>query len=180
MLTFFRSKSNPRRIAAEKLYGDLVAQARQPVFYAEWGVPDTVDGRFDMILLHIFAVMRRLSIEGQEEKDLSQALYDVMFVDLDRALREIGVGDMSVGRHIRRMMKAFNGRMIAYEDGLIDAEKMDAALRRNVYGTVAGEISTAKLAAYAHQCVRSVQTMPLQMIVEGRLIWPSMDLQQSA
>lgn len=187
MLTFFRSKSNPQKIAAEKLYFNLVSQSRSPVFYAEWGVPDTIDGRFDMILLHSFVVMRRLGSKDQGNGDkyargVSQALYDVMFVDMDRAIREIGIGDLSVKKHIRRMMKAFNGRMAAYEAGLDNPAKMDDALRRNVYGTIKdGVIDTAPLADYLRSAVRCVEAMPVQLLIEeGQIIWPLIDIQQSA
>ena len=180
MLTFFRSKSNPQKIAAEKLYSGLVAQSRSPVFYAEWGVPDTIDGRFDMVLVHAFVVMRRLGAGGITEKEVSQALYDVMFVDMDRAIREIGIGDLSVKKHIRRMMKAFNGRMNAYELGLGDPAALNDALRRNVYGTVKTEISTAALADYLRTAVISVEAMPLQSLVGGHVIWPLLAARKSA
>jgi cytochrome b pre-mRNA-processing protein 3 len=181
MLTFFRSKSNPQKIAAEKLYSSLVAQSRDPVFYAEWGVPDTIDGRFDMIVLHAFVVMRRLGSGGQYEKELSQALYDEMFVDMDRAIREIGIGDLSVKKHIRRMMKAFNGRVNAYELGLGDPVALHDALRRNVYGTVKDEnVSTVFMADYLKTAVVSIEAMPLQSIAEGNVIWPLLDARKTA
>jgi len=144
MLSLFRRPRGPQKKAAEALYAQIVAEARAPHFYAEMGVPDTVDGRFDMILLHSFIAMQGLKARG--EGRLAQAVYDVLFVDMDRALMEMGIGDMRIGKHIRKMQKAFNGRMHAYEAAIHDRDAMMQAVRRNVYGTVVDEnIVTAQL-----------------------------------
>lgn len=122
---------------AHALYGNLVAQARRPGFYADAGVPDTVDGRFEMIVIHCFLVLHRLKGEDTAARRLSQQLYDVMFADMDRSLREMGVGDLSVGKHVKRMAQGFHGRIAAYQTGLDAAEdgELVAALSRNLYGT---------------------------------------------
>src|SRR5262249_18572993 len=121
----------------ERLYGAVVAQARRPAFYLRFGVPDTLDGRFDMIALHVFLVMRRLKAEGEEGRALSQALANRFFADLDRSLREMGVGDLGVGRRVKVMAKAFYGRIAAYEAGLNSGDTaLGEALKRNLYGTV--------------------------------------------
>lgn len=174
MLTFFRARTNPEQIAAEGLYAALVAQSRQPVFYTDLGVPDSVDGRFDMVLLHSFIVLRRLGREGKAARSLSQAVYDVMFVDMDRAVREMGIGDLSVKKHIRRMMKAFNGRVAAYEEGLNDPEKMRDALRRNLYGTVKDNVPHGTLdvmADYIVSCVTSIDSTDLTRLMAGQVVW---------
>lgn len=128
-------RRDPWEDSAAKLYASLVAQARSPKFYAEWGVTDDVDGRFDVITLHAFLVMRRLKLIAPNGQALSQALFNFMFADMDRALREMGVGDLSVGKHVKKMAQAFFGRLAAYEAGLAsaDAEKLDHALVRNLY-----------------------------------------------
>jgi cytochrome b pre-mRNA-processing protein 3 len=95
-----------------------VAAARQEVFYARWAVPDTVDGRFDMIALHLFLVLERLKGEGQAVEDFRQVLTDTFFQDMDRSLREMGVGDISVGKKVRKMAEAFYGRVQAYAAAL--------------------------------------------------------------
>ncbi|MGB0694099.1 MAG: ubiquinol-cytochrome C chaperone family protein [Rhodospirillaceae bacterium] len=134
--------------AATKLYGSLVAQARSPVFYGPLQVPDTVDGRYDMIVVHAALILRRIA--RQEEQDaakvdrdsrsakLAQALFDLMFADMDRNLREMGVGDLSVGKHVKKMMKAFYGRADAYERGLRakDPILLADALAENLYRTL--------------------------------------------
>lgn len=174
MLTFFRAKTNPEQIAAERLYAALVAQSRQPVFYADLGVPDSVDGRFDMILLHSFIVMRRLGREGKAGRSLSQTVYDVMFVDMDRAVREMGIGDLSVKKHVRRMMKAFNGRVAAYESGLNDPAKLHEALRRNLYGTVKDDVPADilnSMADYAVSNVQRIDSTDLALLMGGQVNW---------
>lgn len=178
MLTFFRKKNSPVQVAAEGLYAALIAQSRQPAFYTAWGVPDSVDGRFDSILLHCFIVMHRLGHGDKDSRALSQALYDVMFVEMDRAVREMGVGDLSVKRHVRRMMKAFNGRVAAYEAGLVDSALLQDALRRNLYGTAPDSATDATTDAaldgvvgYLLTSLDRVMGMDMDEMVAGRIAW---------
>jgi cytochrome b pre-mRNA-processing protein 3 len=143
--------------AADALYAAVVEQARRPAFYAKLGVPDTVDGRFEMIALHMFLVLHRLKGEAAAEA-FGQALFDAMFADMDRSLREMGVSDLSVGRHVKNMAKAFYGRVGAYESGLADPTDaaLGEAIRRNVYGTVATPPDPAPLAAYLRASVAAL------------------------
>src|SRR5450432_1255254 len=129
---------NRHRDAALGLHAGIVEQARQPAFCVRWGVPDTLDGRFELLALHGFLVLNRLKPERPRSAALAQALFDVIFADLDRALRELGVGDLAVGRQVKTMATAFYGRIAAYETGLgaADTAPLGAALRRNLYGTV--------------------------------------------
>ena len=119
---------------ADGLYRRLVDRAREPVFYALCGVPDTLDGRFDMIVLHVALVVRRLRAGEIPEKALSQALFDTMMDDMDRSLREMGVGDLGVGRRVKAMAKAFYGRAAAYDAALSEGaeEALTAALERDM------------------------------------------------
>lgn len=122
--------------AAERLYAAVVDQARRPEFYERQAVPDTLDGRFELVALHAFLVLNRLK-QGEAPPELGQALFDAMFADFDRALRELGTGDLSVGREVKTMAKAFYGRVRAYEQGLAGGTELLAdALARNLYGTV--------------------------------------------
>jgi cytochrome b pre-mRNA-processing protein 3 len=124
------------KVRAKALYDRAEAQARQSVFYAEIGVPDTVDGRFEMICLHCFILMRRLQRAG--DKKLSQKLFDAFFRHMDLSLRELGVGDIGVPKHMKRMMQGFNGRANHYEAALQsdDFDELKNALVQNIYGTV--------------------------------------------
>lgn len=120
-----------RAYDAKPLFEAALAQSRNPVLYRDFGVPDTFDGRFDSLLLHLWPVFRAL--EGQDR--LSQDLYDLTFRRMELALRETGTGDLGVGKQARRMMKAFYGRLTTYNACTTDEEWRDA-LARNVYGTV--------------------------------------------
>ena len=146
---------SPQKLAAHVAYTALVGQARAPVFYAELGVPDTLDGRFEMIVLHVFLVLHRVR-ELPEARQFGQALYDVLFADMDRALREMGTGDLSVGKQVKKMATALAGRIQAYQAGLAGTEDLSSALRRNLYGTI-GEPDTQDLATMA-QYLRSQET----------------------
>lgn len=123
---------------ARGLYATIVAQARRPEFYSEWGVPDTVDGRFDLIALHAFLVLHRLKRDHPASSELAQAVFDTMFLDMDENLREMGAGDMSVGRRVKDMAQGLYGRIAAYEAGLRDGDgALKEALHRNLYGAAA-------------------------------------------
>lgn len=118
----------------DAIYAALVAKARDPRFYRDLGVPDTVDGRFDMIVIHAMLVMRRLREIPETLRGTGQRLFDLMFLDMDRSLREMGVGDMSVGKHVKKMAKAFYGRANAYETGLDgDDAALAKAIAENLY-----------------------------------------------
>lgn len=134
MITLFRS--NSVRDAAELAYGRVVEQARRPGFFIDCGVPDTLDGRFELICLHAFLYLHRLKREEQRAAPLGQRFFDTMFADFDRSLREMGTGDLSVGREIKVMAEAFYGRVAAYEQGLAgDDSVLRPALARNLFGT---------------------------------------------
>lgn len=100
-------------VAATEAYQTVINQAREPGFYTRYGVPDTLDGRFDLLVLHTALVLLRLQKDRAESERFSQALFDTLFVDLDQSLREIGVSDMSVGKKVKQMGKAFYGRLDA-------------------------------------------------------------------
>jgi cytochrome b pre-mRNA-processing protein 3 len=162
---------NHRRDAAHGIYVALVEQARAPVFYQQLEVADTLDGRFDMILLHAFFVFLRLKDETGEGRRLSQDVFRVMFDDMDQSLREMGVGDLSVGKRVKDMAKAFYGRMNAYEVALTEGEAaLKDALARNLYRSQRPD--DAVLVAMARYVVRQangVIAQPISHIRAGRL-----------
>src|SRR5450432_4115159 len=131
--TLFRP--DPNAAPAARLYDAIVSQARQPDFYAAGGVPDSIDGRFEMIVLHAYLVLRRLRGAGEVAEPLAQALVDRLFADMDASLREMGAGDLGVGKRVKRMATAFYGRVAAYEAGDKRGD-MAEALARNLFGTV--------------------------------------------
>ena len=149
MLGFVRRRRQER--AAHDLYCAAVAAARKPYFYEELGVPDTLDGRFDMVGLHAFLLIRRLQELPPPGPALAQAVFDAMFSDMDMNLREMGVGDLSVGKRVRAMWEAFHGRAKAYQASVSagDATGLAAALARNVWRDPAATRPAARLAEIA-------------------------------
>jgi cytochrome b pre-mRNA-processing protein 3 len=144
-------KESPTEAGANRLYARAIEQARQPAFYLSSGVADTPDGRFDMIALHVGLLLRRLRRDRHITADFAQALFDLMFSDMDQNLREMGIGDIGVGKRIKAMAKAFYGRLAAYEAGLESAEddELVAALKRNLYRkTSPREDQVAGIVAY--------------------------------
>lgn len=119
---------------SEVLYGNAVEMAREPVFFAEHGVADTVDGRFDALALVVALIMRRLKDCGEAGHELSQQLFDTMFADMDLSLREMGAGDIGVAKRVRVMAEAFMGRLEAYASALDSGDRvaLAAALQRNL------------------------------------------------
>jgi cytochrome b pre-mRNA-processing protein 3 len=132
------------------LYGAVVRAARDPYLYRGLGVPDTLHGRFDLVSLHAFLLIRRLVALPPAGPDLAQAVFDAMFSDMDVNLRELGVGDLSIGRRVRAMWEAFHGRSLAYERAMraADPVALAAALSRNVWRGAAAP-GAADLAALA-------------------------------
>jgi cytochrome b pre-mRNA-processing protein 3 len=126
-----------------------VAQARTPVFYRSHGVPDTLEGRFDMVVLHLFLANRRLAGLGEEGMTLGQELLDFFFADMDASLREIGIGDLAVPKKMKGFAQAYMGRAAAYEAAIDknDVAALDAAIARNIFGQSGGGIPGAALIA---------------------------------
>jgi cytochrome b pre-mRNA-processing protein 3 len=140
-------RTSPKDRLVQALNAQITAQARQPAFFRELGVADTIDGRFDMVALHAWLAFGRLKAAGMD--DIARALSDAIFVGFDEALRDLGNGDMGMGPRMKKLGNAFNGRMHAYEAAADEAAMTDAVLR-NVYRG-AGENATAArlLARYA-------------------------------
>jgi cytochrome b pre-mRNA-processing protein 3 len=139
-MIFSRLFREPKlRTDARALYDAAVLQARTPAFYADHGVPDTVDGRFDMVVLHVWLMLRHFrtapdSLRKQRDA-VAQAVFDEMVRDFDRNVREIGISDVRVGKHMKTMAKAFYGRIAAYDEALAEDQMADA-LKRNLFGKV--------------------------------------------
>jgi cytochrome b pre-mRNA-processing protein 3 len=145
ILNLFRK--SPAHDAAMNGYRSIVAQSRQPRFYAEWGVPDTVTGRFDMISLHLALVLRRLK-SAADAKDYGQALVDLFFRDMDHSLREMGVTDLGVPPRVKKMGNLFYGLVEVLGEALDDGDTgaVEAVLVKNVYG--GPNLGAAPLAGY--------------------------------
>lgn len=145
---FFTRKSD--KTTAEPLYQALVSAARRPFLYQNNPELDTLDGRFNLLSLHVILVIRRLNTEGEVAKAFAQNLFDIMFKDMEAAIREIGAGDTTVGKKIRTMAEAFYGAAKAYEPGLEakDQEALSEVLARNVFNREARDEASDLLATY--------------------------------
>ena len=171
----FRRKPHER--AGFELYGAAVAAARKPWFFEALGVPDRLDGRFDLIGLHAALVIRRARRDADPRgAALAQAVFDAMFADMDINLREMGVSDLTVGKRVKRMWEAFHGRAQAYEAALDagDAGALAAALQRNVWREE-GEPGPAahRLAAHALRTAAALEAQPLPDLLRGKVRFPA-------
>lgn len=163
---------------ADRLYGKAVEQARQTAFYTSMGVPDTVDGRFEMIALHVFLLLRRLKQDDDGANETAQALFDTMFTDMDRGLREMGAGDLGVGRRVKVMAKAFYGRISAYEKGVSsDDGALAEAVFRNIYRGEESERQNAlQMTSYMKRQSEHLAAQTLEDLLEGEVKFAPTDL----
>lgn len=160
-------RPQPLASKAALLYEAIVARARDPLFYNHGGVPDTLDGRFEMVALHCYLVLRRLRAAGPAAEEAGQALVDALFADLDANLRELGAGDLGVGKRVKRMAAGFYGRVAAYDRGQADGTLAEA-LRRNLFGTVPATSSqTEAMADYVSRAGAVLAAQPLETILAG-------------
>lgn len=143
-------RTRPRQRIGQPLYEAAVRQARDPAFYTRLGVADRIDARFELYTLHVLLLVMRLRDEGEQGAEVGQDLFNIYISALDHALRELGVGDVSVGKKMRKLGEALYGRMTAYEGPLRDGDTatLAAGLARNVYESDAPGTGNA-LAAYA-------------------------------
>ncbi|HEY8613717.1 MAG TPA: ubiquinol-cytochrome C chaperone family protein [Roseomonas sp.] len=165
-----RSRTHERSGFA--LYTAAVSAARDPSLFGEEAVPDTLEGRFDLIALHAALMVRRLHRDPDPRGPaLAQAVFDAMFADMDLNLREMGVGDMSIGKRVRRMWEAFHGRALAYEAALEagDSAALEAALARNVWSGEPPEGAAPRLARHAIALDAALAAQPFDALVAGRV-----------
>jgi cytochrome b pre-mRNA-processing protein 3 len=166
----FRRSRRPDTISA--LYGMIVAQARSPVFYRDYAVADTVNGRFDLLLLHIALVVSRLTRE-EGGKPVGQELFDRFCTDMDDNLREMGIGDLSVPKHMKRVGEAFYGRAQAYEQALAhpDDSALVETVERNIYGGSQADAAD-RLATYIRRAVGELDGQNAAEIAAGSIRFP--------
>jgi cytochrome b pre-mRNA-processing protein 3 len=168
----FRKPRIPQRGTIEGIYGMIVTQAREPLFYRDLGVPDTVNGRFDMLVLHLWMVLRRLK-PTPAGTGLCQALFDRFCDDMDGNLREMGVGDLTVPKRMQAFGEAFYGRTAAYDLALADGEEpLAQALCRNILD--GAEIDHARqLAIYARVTIAALAGLDDAALIGASWRFPS-------
>jgi len=157
MLNLLR-KSAARKQDGQRLYDGLVSRARQPVFFRDFAVADSIDGRFDMMVLHAWLALSALKARGQDEA--AQGLTDVIFTGFDEALREQGAGDMGISRKLKAFADGFYGRLTTYE-AAPEAPALAAAIAKNVYRGAGVDAKARALADYALSARESLkQSLP--------------------
>ncbi len=167
---------DPMLAPARDVHAAIIAQARRPAFYLAGGIPDSIDGRFEMAALHSFLVLRRLRGAGKRAERMSQALVDAFFADMDASLREMGAGDLGVGKRVKSMATAFYGRLAAYESAGSNQDLAEA-LRRNLFGTVAPSLAQlTAMARYVDAAAAALARQSLDEILAARLAFPELDL----
>jgi cytochrome b pre-mRNA-processing protein 3 len=165
-------RRSPRRDTISALYGMIVAQARLPALYRDYATPDTVNGRFDLIVLHLALVLDRLG-EDDTLRPLGQGVFDRFCRDMDHNLREMGVGDLAVPKEMRCLGEAFYGRAETYRAALAASgdQALVAALRRNIYGG-SESVPASRLAAYVREAVGGLKVQTSEDLAAGRLSFP--------
>jgi len=164
----------PAVLAGQRLYDSAAAQARTSDFYAAMGAPDTVEGRFEVYTLHVALVLRRLKGQGPQAAETAQGCFDAYVKSLDHALREMGVGDLSVGKKMRKLGEAFYGRIKNYDEAfaaLPDKAPLAAMIGRTV---LMGETEAdpARWVGYATAAMAALDAQPLETLVQGEVTWP--------
>ncbi len=161
-----RNLFKPKPAQAEAVYAAIVAATRQPSFYTELDVPDTIDGRFDLLVVHLWLIIARLN--GVDNR-LRQQLIDVFCVDMDDNIRELGAGDLGVSKKVRHMAEAFQGRYVAYEAAPTH-QTMMAALQRNVYAGAANS-GVHKLTGYVLAAKAHLHEQSAENIIAGKFVF---------
>jgi len=167
-------KRNLQRDIALKLYNNLVIYARSPEFYVHYGVPDSELGRFEMICLHAYVLFKRLGKTDESGKHLSQLVHDLMFADLDRTLREKGIGDMGIGKRIKTLAQNLYGRVNAYDIAFEQGdEALIKALNRNLYATSAADDNQiAAMIQYLTESLLQLSSQSNSAIMQGNILFP--------
>jgi cytochrome b pre-mRNA-processing protein 3 len=175
VVAWFRAKS-PVHGTATELYGAIVTQARQPGFYAEYRVPDTPEGRYEVLVLHVFLVLDRLKANGTSDAhNLAQHLTEVFVEDMDGSMREMGVGDLAVPRKVKKAAAGLFDRSHAYGTALKapESQPLEALLKSSIAQSGQGDgFIAAQLADYARRASRHLSQLSTQDLLDGRVSFP--------
>lgn len=177
----FSSHRRRRRRLADRTYTMIVNQSRNPIFYADIGVPDTMEGRFELILMHLFAVVNRLTRGADPDSDMALMITESFVTDMDHSLRELGVGDVSVGKKVKRLYKAFRGRLEAYDRAFNDRrdtehEAVRSAISRNFDLPADPANAQDRLCAYLVAAVEKLQNTATSDLLAHAIPFPEPDL----
>ena len=165
----------PAVVAGRALFTSASDKARDPAFYEQGGVPDTYEGRFELYALHVILLLHRLKGEGSQVAETRQGLFDAFIRNLDEGLREMGVGDLSVGKKMRKLGAGIYGRLKSYDEALKQAEPVAAVaplLNRTVF-VDAETAATSGLARYVVAARDALANQPMEHFLQGEAAWPS-------
>jgi cytochrome b pre-mRNA-processing protein 3 len=170
----FGRQRQANRMITDALYGQIVAAARQPVFYSDWNVPDTPLGRFEMLSVHMFLFLHRVRNEAGAMREVAQVLTDDFFADVEHSLRELGIGDLGVPKRMKKLARMFYGRTTSYAEALNrgDRSSLSAALSRNVRPESADWIEADALAGYVMAADQLLSEQAVEGILAGKLQFP--------
>lgn len=167
-------RPRPAKVAGGELYLQAAAQARRPALYLAMRVPDTREGRFELYTLHVILLADRLKGQGEQAAETSQAVFDAYVRGLDDAFRELGVGDLSVGKKVKKLGQAFYGRLKAY-DGAFAALPSRQELEAVIGRTIGEEADARALADYVLTARDHLAAQPLDQLLSGSVTWPALN-----
>lgn len=171
---FFRQKRH-NRIIVDRQYAALTGLAREPVFYRDLDVPDTVMGRFEMLSLVMILFFRRTRTAAAGGQELAQEIVDAFFQDIDHSIRELGIGDQSVPKRMKKLAGMFYGRLESYAAALEerDVARLASALRRNIYpGSPQDAPEMTGLARWMMDADAAITALPEELLSTGMLAMP--------
>jgi cytochrome b pre-mRNA-processing protein 3 len=172
MFDLFRKR---HEATSARLYAEILAQARKPAFFVDHGVADTIEGRYDMMVLHVFLVVHRLSKDAGQGREAAQALCDRFFLEMDRALREMGVGDLTVPKRMKSIAEVYAGCAAAYAAALdtTDMHPLVVALSRNVYDEASGgDPRAVPLAHYVRRTADALASVETRRLLDEGVAFP--------
>ncbi len=159
---------------ADELYGAIVAQERLPVLYQGLGAPDTLEGRFVILSLHLFAVLHRLKGGGSQAAETAQALADLFTSDMETVLREVGVGDLSIPKKVRKLIASGAALLQSYEDAYArGGGRLQETIAESLPGNEdAARAASARLTPYLEDVLRDLETQSVRDLCAGQLRFP--------
>ena len=173
-----------RKEAAEKIYDAIVAQSRNPAFYLRCGVPDTLSGRFDMLVIHMFVVLQILKLGGREGQLLAQEIVEAFIREMDTMVRDLGVSDRNVPKEVRKIAQLFYGQLLAYSTALQrnDTKGLASEVWKSFQsgeGAASASIAADSISTYMRQAIKNIQEMPLNMLLQGNIRFPEIAAQRN-
>jgi len=170
---FFSRFAQPKQTPAEILFAAVVEASRQPALYEEYGVADTVDGRFEMLAMHLFACVHALTRGEESDPELARQTAEVFVQEMDATFRDIGISDKRIPRRVKALFSTYGGRLGAYGSALSgEGGTLEEAIRRNIFEEEADPALSARLAAYLRGVLDALEAAPVSAFREGRPPFP--------